>query len=231
MTEAEWLTFTTLDDRFQVLPDRVVQNERKCRLFAVACSRRIWRYIPDEVSKQVVEALESLADGAITWDEWESYCEAYSGSEGACAANEAPDDPPSVEGWARSVIVTCMFDGWLRLVRDTAAYCRATVEADPPKRTARKRKQEEDRAHCDLLRDIFGNPFRAVTFAPEWRTGTAVALARQMYESRDFGAMPILADAFQDAGCDHEDILMHCRDQKATHVRGCWVVDLLLGKE
>jgi hypothetical protein len=82
-----------------------------------------------------------------------------------------------------------------------------------------------------LLRDIFGNPFRPVTFDAAWRTSTAVALANQMYESRDFGAMPILADALQDAGCTSEDVLNHCRDAKQVHVRGCWVVDLVLGKE
>jgi hypothetical protein len=81
-----------------------------------------------------------------------------------------------------------------------------------------------------LLRDIFGNPFRPVSFSPAWRTDTAVALARQMYESRDFGAMPILADALQDAGCDDADILEHCRGP-GPHVRGCWVVDLVLDKE
>ena len=64
-----------------------------------------------------------------------------------------------------------------------------------------------------LLRDIFGNPFRPVTFSPEWRTDTARHLARQMYESRDFSAMPILADALQDAGCDNDDILTHCRER------------------
>lgn len=81
-----------------------------------------------------------------------------------------------------------------------------------------------------LVHDIFGNPFRPVTFAPEWRTDTAVSLARGMYESRDFSAMPILADALQDAGCDSDDVLNHCRGD-GPHVRGCWVVDLLLGKE
>ncbi len=90
-------------------------------------------------------------------------------------------------------------------------------------------KSARNRA-CRLIRDIFGNPFRPVTFSPEWRTSTAVALAQQMYESRDFSAMPILADALQDAGCDNDDVLNHCRDEKQTHVRGCWVVDLVLGK-
>jgi hypothetical protein len=69
------------------------------------------------------------------------------------------------------------------------------------------------------------------SFDPAWRTDTVLALARQMYESRDFSAMPILADALQDAGCDCDDILSHCREAHATHVRGCWVVDLVLGKE
>ncbi len=80
-----------------------------------------------------------------------------------------------------------------------------------------------------LLRDIFGNPFRPVTFAPEWRTEAAVGIAAKMYDSRDFGNMPILADALQDGGCEHPDILSHCREPR-THVRGCWVVDLVLGK-
>jgi hypothetical protein len=82
-----------------------------------------------------------------------------------------------------------------------------------------------------IFHDIFGNPLRPVTFSPEWRTDTALSLARTMYDGRDFSAMPILADALQDAGCDNDDILAHCRDPKATHVRGCWVVDLVLGKQ
>ncbi|MBP3953754.1 hypothetical protein J8F10_00365 [Gemmata sp. G18] len=88
---------------------------------------------------------------------------------------------------------------------------------------------DEAVAQTWLTRDIFGNPFRPVTFSPSWRTSTAVALASQMYESRDFGAMPILADALQDAGCDSADVLDHCRGP-GPHVRGCWVVDLVLGK-
>jgi hypothetical protein len=93
------------------------------------------------------------------------------------------------------------------------------------------KRAEANAIICDILRDVFGNPFRKTNFNRAWRTSTAVALAEQMYESRDFGAMPILADALQDAGCEDAVILSHCRDAKATHVRGCWVVDLVLGKE
>jgi hypothetical protein len=74
-----------------------------------------------------------------------------------------------------------------------------------------------------------GNPLRFVTFSPLWRTDTAVALAHRMYESYDFSAMPILADALQDAGCDNDDILNHCRCE-SPHDHGCWVCDLVLGK-
>jgi hypothetical protein len=81
-----------------------------------------------------------------------------------------------------------------------------------------------------IIRDVIGNPFRPITFSPSWRTDTAVSLARMMYESRDFSAMPILADALQDTGCDSAEILDHCRGP-GPHVRGCWVVDLLLGGE
>ena len=81
-----------------------------------------------------------------------------------------------------------------------------------------------------ILRDIFGNPFRPVTAEPSWLTSTVVALAEGIYEGRAFDGMPILADSLQDAGCNNEDVLNHCR-QPGTHVRGCWVVDLLLGKK
>jgi hypothetical protein len=81
----------------------------------------------------------------------------------------------------------------------------------------------------DLLRDIFGNPFRPVTADPRWLTDSVVAMAQTMYDSRDFGQMPALADALQAVECDNSDILEHCR-HAPLHVRGCWVVDLLLGK-
>jgi hypothetical protein len=89
--------------------------------------------------------------------------------------------------------------------------------------------QRSEIAVADLLRDIFGNPFSHATFDPLLRTSTATAIAKQMYDTREFSAMPILADALEDAGCDSEDILNHCREAQQVHVRGCWVVDLVLG--
>ncbi|MBN9119396.1 MAG: hypothetical protein J0I06_09595 [Planctomycetes bacterium] len=81
-----------------------------------------------------------------------------------------------------------------------------------------------------LFREVFGNPFRPVAFDPQWRTSDVLLLARGIYEERAFDRMPILADALQDAGCDSDDILDHLRDANATHVRGCWALDLVLGK-
>jgi hypothetical protein len=80
-----------------------------------------------------------------------------------------------------------------------------------------------------LVRCVFGNPCRPVAHDPSGLAITVLALARHMYDSRDFSAMPILADALQDAGCDNPDVLAHCRGG-GPHVRGDEVVDLLFGK-
>jgi hypothetical protein len=81
-----------------------------------------------------------------------------------------------------------------------------------------------------LFFEHFGDIQRPVARDLSWLTETVVMLAQGMYHSRDFSAMPILADALQDAECDNDDILDHCRGP-GPHVRGCWVVDLVLGKE
>jgi hypothetical protein len=117
----------------------------------------------------------------------------------------------------------------LRLVAGYHAY-KITPTNTEKQSAMRQALDAEELAQCELIRDIFGNPFRPVTFNANWRTDTAVALARGMYGSRDLGAVPILADALQDAGCDSEDVLDHCRGP-GPHVRGCWVVDLVLGKQ
>ena len=81
-----------------------------------------------------------------------------------------------------------------------------------------------------LLRDIFGNPFRPATMEPAWITPTVKRLAETIYADRAFDRLPILADALEEVGCTNAEILVHCRGP-GPHVRGCWVVDLLLGKE
>lgn len=89
---------------------------------------------------------------------------------------------------------------------------------------------EEYVFQSDLLRDIFGNPFRKITFDPACVTTTVIGVAEAIYNARAFDRMPILADALEEAGCTNADILTHCRGP-GSHVRGCWVIDLLMGKE
>jgi hypothetical protein len=81
-----------------------------------------------------------------------------------------------------------------------------------------------------LLRETVGNPFRPVRFQKLWRTSDTRGLARGIYEDRAFDRMPLLADALMDAGCDDDQIISHCRSE-GPHVRGCWVVDLILSKD
>ena len=81
------------------------------------------------------------------------------------------------------------------------------------------------------VRDVFGNPFRPFTIAPAVRTTDVKLLARGIHLETAFDRMPILADALQDAGCDNDEVLNHCRDATQVHVRGCWVIDLVLSKE
>jgi len=182
-------------------------------------------------SREAVEWAERFADGEVQRDE--AYDRLEWRSEGAAFQCEASP-------WRSR------FDEWLeehfgpsagplpspsdQMAVDAAYFANALMTLDTHSAFERTLSRYESLLECDLLRDIFGNPFRPVSFSLSWRTDTAVALARQMYESRDFGAMPILADALQEAGCDSDDILSHCRGP-GPHVRGCWVVDLVLGKE
>jgi hypothetical protein len=95
-------------------------------------------------------------------------------------------------------------------------------------------KAAERAAHCCLVREIFGNPFAAPPhFDPawlKWQDATVLRIATVIYEEGAFYRLPLLGDALMDAGCDEEAVLAHCREQEAAHVRGCWVIDLLLGK-
>jgi hypothetical protein len=90
---------------------------------------------------------------------------------------------------------------------------------------------QERQAQAALLRDLFGPlPFREARLDPAWLAHSVLSIARRAYDERDFAALPVLADALADAGCDDEDLLRHCRDRGLAHCRGCWAVDLILGK-
>jgi len=216
MTEQEWNTTASIDDlRYFVFRNGA---ERKLRLFSCACCRRVWEQLSDERSKQAVTVAEKFADGLATDAELESV--ALAAEAVWTELDEGNVYPRPISAAAYNVAIPM---GWWggapafqapeRIIREAAADFNSECEAQR-----------------HLIRDIFGNPFRPVAFDPSWRTTTAVAIAKGMYDSRDFSAMPILADALQDAGCEHADILDHCRSP-GPHVKGCWVVDLVLGKE
>jgi hypothetical protein len=216
MTEEEWFAFCDWRRMLAILGDR--PTDRKLRLFAVAVCRRIAPGLLLAPSWRALVVAEQLADGAISAEELASVRERVS----TLCLDEAGRyswEPPY---YAAEAPLSCLHQAARYAVR--RAIQAAWLTSQP------SRNVVWAGITTALLRDIFGNPFRPVAFSPSWRTDTAIALARTMYESREFGAMPILADALQDAGCDNTDILSHCRDAKQAHVRGCWVVDLVLGK-
>jgi hypothetical protein len=118
---------------------------------------------------------------------------------------------------------------------DSAAMRFAHVAGGRPTRDSPADPQAHDelfalrRVWVACVHCLFGNPFRPVAFADAWRTETAVALATGIYEDRAFDRLPILADVLEEAGCDHADVLSHCRGP-GPHARGCWGVDLVLSK-
>jgi hypothetical protein len=223
MTEEEWLACRTSRRLLDFLSGRL--TERKALLIGCGCCRQSWPEVSLAEFRSVIPILESMADGGASEREV---------AEGRRAANYALDmSTGTIRGIPRRYKTRAANCGawavrelfsWDRLDagRVASAVEHLWYVGELPSVVARR--------HARVVRDIAGNPFRPVTFDPAWRTSTAVALARGMYESRDFGAMPILADALQDAGCDSDDILDHCRGP-GSHVRGCWVVDLILGKE
>lgn len=195
-------------------PIHTVFSPRRLRLFAVACGRRVLCQTTDPRLAAAIEAAEIAADARTNADRAQ-----FKESRRSVWANV---------NWRGTT------EGRLARALTGRTELTAAIEASWYASYliggATMHTEQERIAQGPLLRDIIGNPFRPVAFPRNWRTDTAVVLARQMYESRDFGAMPILADALQDAGCDSDDVLNHCRDTSATHVRGCWVVDLVLNK-
>jgi hypothetical protein len=211
MTEAEWLT--TLDLQALCFAFPAPASERKGGLFAAACLDAVSCLLADAASRAGVAAVEQAADGEL-------------GPEALGAANRAAHAAwlAAPRAGARSAARAVEFA--------TRGFWRTEV-AEQVRKAARACRLEPNpatlQAQCRIFRDIFGNPFRPVAFDPSWRTSTVVSLAAGIYADRAFDRLPILADALQDVGCDNADVLDHCRGER-PHVRGCWVVDLVLGK-
>jgi hypothetical protein len=220
MTEAEWLTAGSVPSWEEWIKLRP-RSPRKERLFACACCRRLWDRLHDKRGRAAVVAAEQFADGLI---DREALARARSAAARAVNDAMAADRQPGAVPEHVAMMTTHTPEAEVFLHGHAWAGNVAERLGIIPVASA------AGYVHAALLRDIFGNPFRPVLADPSWHTSTVVALARGMYESRNFSAMPILADALQDAGCDNSDILNHCRGT-GPHVRGCWVVDLVLGKE
>jgi hypothetical protein len=259
MTEAEWLVCTDPKPMLEFLRGKV--SDRKLRLFGCACCRKIWQFLTDERSRQAVEVGEGFADGETTlvelanaraaaesaraeanatadnamrgmnYGDFVYYTDLRATSFATGAAVECATDP----AWGAATSVAENF------IRTASTQCVSNLEAvwwgwDDPNAAAEQATVERDarNALCALICEIFSKPFgpapRADPCLLAWNGGTILKLARTIYDERGFDRLPILADALEEAGCTNAGILAHCR-QPGEHVRGCWMVDLLLGKE
>jgi hypothetical protein len=228
------------DDRLWALS---ALSERRLRLLAVALARSVAQLAPGDTMTDALDAAERFADTGKSKAALKRARLALTDARGAL-------EGPGLRAGERAVL-----GAYMALAVAGVACTDETGPASAVYETVRtwieavglSRYDARHRAFSVFL-EVAGparpdpgqpawrldNPVtlaRTMRTFPSWRTDTAVALARQMYESRDFSAMPILADALQDAGCDDEHTLNHCRAADAVHVRGCWVVDLVLGRE
>jgi hypothetical protein len=231
MTEQEWLQDAEPMAMMNLMRDRA--GERKLRLFACACLRRLQL---GKRSRRAVEMAERYADGMTEEDERRRAAEAAAEEVEAARLNARA----SITGWwddggdisleelqAAAALVTLAESA--PRAADVAFSTLDSLDRHYPALMATAAKEQEQRR---LLRDIFGNPFRPVAVAPAWlawNDGVTRKLAQWIYEERAFDRLPILADALEEAGCANADLLNHCR-QPVEHVRGCWAIDLILGK-
>jgi hypothetical protein len=205
MTEEEWVTTADIGVMLDYL---ALGSDRKLRQFACECLLRSWQQPLWDRHAKVVEVYQRYLDGNATPTEW---FEVYSEAGGI-----------ELGGSLQDLISTEPLESARRI---------AGLSHGMQMRWAGIRPQpigpSDDAA---ILREVFGNPFRPVAFDPSWRTSTVLALANGIYQERAIDRLPILADALQDAGCDSDDLLNHLRDPTVPHVRGCWALDLVLGK-
>lgn len=228
MTKQGWLVATDLVPMMDFLGQKA--SQRKVRLFAVTCCHWVTQLGAETPLLKSLGVAERFADGTATADELAQANEASNEVYQECeeelsvAASRAVlagtggqgDDPEITKLQDAADIVSQTTEAVIR--RSDFAY---TARGCGGRYT-----------HSDpvvWLRDVFGNPFRPAALDPSWLTSDVVALAQGIYNEKAFDRMPILADALQDAGCDNAEVLDHCRGP-GPHVRGCHVLDMLLGK-
>jgi len=211
MTEAEWLSARADPEAMlNFLHGRA--SDRQLRLCAVHCCRRVRDLHADE--RLLVDGAERYAEGPLNSREKaalrKSVAAVAAGNTRMFAAAAA-----GTNAWMGAVFGS----HWL------------LYGCHPLEEAAGQRDRKGIRFVRHLLRDLFGPLlFRSVSVDAAWRNnGTVVKLAQAIYDERAFDRMPILADALEDASCTNQDILAHCRGS-GEHVRGCWAVDLLLGR-
>jgi hypothetical protein len=224
MTEAEWLASEDPSQMLAFLEGRGYGSNRKFRLYAVGCCRSVWSWLKDVRSRSAVEAAERYADGYVTPDEMRlAFINAIA------AVSDCRDSIPSEYQAIAAYLAAA------RNINESESKIPESEDANEVASHVWSYIYNNDPSGSKmqapiLLRDISGNPFHPLNFDPAWQTEHTVGIALRMYDDRDFDAMPILADALEEAGCDNADILNHCR-KPGVHVRGCWVVDWVLGKQ
>jgi hypothetical protein len=222
MKEAEWFACTNPHQLLGYVRGRAsrsLKGRRKLRLFACAAVRGIWPHLTDERSRRAVEVSERYADGLAGVDELRT-------------AREEAESPLGSGGGvgAPQAAATVVEEDVRRATQVIVHVSSAPLPPSAGVQKIRSRWDAEFRRLCDVLRDIFGNPFRPVTLDPAWPTRVAVGLAQGIYDERRFGDLPILADALEEAGWTDQNVLSHLR-RPTGHVRGCWALDLVLAKK
>jgi hypothetical protein len=220
MNEREWLE---CDDPIGMLSYlRAAGNDRKTLLFIVACMVRIWDMIAEE-GHEWVRTAERVAEGEVDRRQLEYHDDEV----GESGLEHAYDVGSPVEKGVVYAVMEVFYGVW---------YSPANIGGTELGDAGVRPREEEKQAQARLLRDIFGNPFRPVSCDPAWQTADVLALAQAAYENRILPAgtleaerLAVLADALEEAGCDNADILHHLRDP-GVHARGCWAVDLILGR-
>jgi hypothetical protein len=197
-------------------------SERKLRLFSCACARRFWLLLPDAHTRAVVRVSERYADGLRSRKELDSVAEGASVGAfwlytRARQPQSSPDSRAEIEA-TRIAQSTADPDAWSS-AEGVLKYLAGSQHLSARATDA-----------VQYVFDIFGDPFRK-EWAPvfQWRDDTILELAQTVYQRRTYRSLPLLADALEDAGCTDAKLLGHLRSP-GPHVRGCWAVDLVLGK-